>query len=249
LKSVLGTGSADHKNCNIPSSIRGRTGRTAGRRLGRDDAKVLHHAEFRPLPANGLLQQVLSASTLDSTVLAAGQTRTGPHASTLTSSLFAGQPRDGGYGVLPICSHMRAHHAKWGVALLLSHRPWARTLRALLVRAGLAPPLVEAHPLARLELAANIVRPLARTAALQSLRCNYCSSGGGGHLGGAAVAGSSCIPKVTRPRARDERRPRIAAPQAGRPGAGRPEHEHARVVRLRDEEEGRPRRRHIGASC
>ena len=51
-----------------------------------------------------------------------------------------------------------ARHAKWGVALLLLKRPWARTLRALLVRAGLAPPLVEAHPLALLELAANIVR-------------------------------------------------------------------------------------------
>jgi hypothetical protein len=69
-------------------------------------AKVLYPAEFQPLPANVRLQQVLAAFTFDNTVPGAGQTRTGPHASTLASSLFAVRPRDGGFGVLPIRSHM-----------------------------------------------------------------------------------------------------------------------------------------------
>ena len=119
---------------------------------------ALHHAELQPLTANRRLQQLIAAFVFDNTVLSETQSRTGQFAATMAASLVSGRPRDGGFGALPTRNHMRARHAKWGVKLILQHQQWASSLRTLLVQTGLAPPLVEAHPLALLELAAGIVR-------------------------------------------------------------------------------------------
>ena len=65
------------------------------------------------------------------------------------------------------------------MALLLSQRPWARTLRALLVRAGLAPPLTEAHPLVLLELAVNIARRFNAAVVAGTSLCRVCGAAAG----------------------------------------------------------------------
>jgi hypothetical protein len=96
-------------------------------------SKLLYHAEFGGLPPEGDLATLhaLTAKLVDRCQAPANPQ---PKFAGIRSSLLWGNPKVGGFGVLPLDCHVRARHAAWALRLALGdgQAPWQAVAAALL---------------------------------------------------------------------------------------------------------------------
>ena len=100
---------------------------------------TLYQAEFLGLPPAAAEQLSKAASDLVDRNIAPGGGRKPPGVHT---RLLYGNPREGGFGLLPLSQHIQARHAAWGLRLLhyllqpaaqhVGHPDWVRVAASIL---------------------------------------------------------------------------------------------------------------------
>lgn len=115
----------------LPLSMFGRAFAASGYGL----AKILYAAEFVGLPPEPALQQLIKATAR---LVDKGKppTFTGRCFGGVSADMLVGNPKEGGFGVMPLREHVQARHAMWAVRLMQGSPqvPWVHVARHILTK-------------------------------------------------------------------------------------------------------------------